>query len=61
MLPQWISSNDSDFETLIVTVISQNTSDQNTSRAFENLSKKFPITPEALSKAPLSEIEESLK
>ena len=60
-LPKWISSRSSDFETLIVTVISQNTADRNTARAFENLSKKFPITPEALSKAPLPEIEESLK
>ena len=60
-LPRWVSSRSSDFETLIVTVISQNTADRNTARAFENLSKKFPITPEALSKAPLSEIEESLK
>ena len=60
-LPKWVSSRSSDFETLIVTVISQNTADRNTARAFENLSKKFPITPEALSKAPLSEIEEALK
>lgn len=60
-LPKWVSSRSSDFETLIVTVISQNTSDRNTARAFENLSKKFPITPEALSKAPTSEIEEALK
>ena len=60
-LPKWVSSRSSDFETLIVTVISQNTADRNTARAFENLSKKFPVTPEALSKAPLSEIEESLK
>ena len=60
-LPKWVSSRSSDFETLIVTVISQNTADRNTARAFENLSKKFPITSEALSKAPLSEIEEALK
>jgi len=61
ILPKWVSSRSSDFETLIVTVISQNTSDRNTSRAFENLSKKFPITPEALSKAPIPEIEEALR
>ena len=60
-LPKWVPSRSSDFETLIVTVISQNTADRNTARAFENLSKKFPITSEALSKAPLSEIEEALK
>lgn len=60
-LPKWVSSRRSDFETLVVTVISQNTADRNTARAFENLSKKFPITPEALSKAPISEIENALK
>ena len=60
-LPRWVSSSDSDFKTLVITVISQNTADRNTACAFENLSKKFPITPEALLKAPISEIEESLK
>ncbi len=60
-LPKWVSSRSSDFETLVVTVISQNTADRNTACAFENLSKKFPITPEALSKAQVSEIEEALK
>jgi len=60
-LPKWVSSRSSDFETLVVTVISQNTADRNTARAFEKLSKKFPVTPEALSKAPTSEIEKALK
>lgn len=45
------------FKALIRTVISQNTADINTMRAFENLSKKFPITPEALAGADLKEIE----
>jgi len=60
-LPRWVSSRNTDFETLVITVISQNTADRNTSRAFENLSEKFPITPKALLKAPIQEIEEALK
>jgi len=48
------------FKTLIRTVLSQNTADINTMRAFENLSKKFPITPEALAGADLKEIEEAI-
>ena len=48
------------FETLIVTVISQNTADRNTARAFENLSKQFEITPEALANAETSQIEKCL-
>jgi endonuclease-3 len=46
---------------LIVTVISQNTADKNTARAFEKLSKRFEITPEVLAKAETSQIEECLR
>jgi len=60
-MPKWISSKQDPFETLIITIISQNTSDRNTEKAFQNLSQKFPITPEALAKAETSEIEECLK
>lgn len=60
-LPHWRDKQGNPFETLIVTVISQNTASRNTAKAFENLSKKFKITPEALSKAPVSEIEDALK
>ncbi|MEM2092825.1 MAG: endonuclease III [Candidatus Bathyarchaeia archaeon] len=60
-LPEWITSNRDPFETLIVTIISQNTADRNTKRAFENLSRKFLITPEALANADVREIEECLK
>jgi len=60
-LPKWISSKQDPFETLIITIISQNTSDKNTERAYQNLSQKFPITPEALAEAETSEIEECLK
>jgi endonuclease-3 len=60
-LPHWRDKQRNPFQTLIVTVISQNTASRNTARAFENLSKKFEIIPEALSKAPVTEIEETLK
>jgi endonuclease III len=60
-LPDWTKSRRDPFETLVVTVISQNTTDRNTTRAFENLSKRFEITPEALAQAPLREIEASIR
>jgi endonuclease-3 len=60
-MPKWITSNQDPFKTLIVTVISQNTADRNTAKAFENLSKRFEITPEALANAKKSQIEECLK
>ncbi|MEM3356275.1 MAG: hypothetical protein QW166_00435, partial [Candidatus Bathyarchaeia archaeon] len=43
VMPKWVSSNREPFETLIVTIISQNTADRNTAKAFENLSKRFKI------------------
>lgn len=59
--PQWASSARNPFQTLIVTIISQNTAGKNTAKAFERLSKKFKITPEALAKADLKEVEEALR
>ncbi len=59
--PSWVTSDRDPFKTLIITIISQNTADRNTERAFENLSKNFPITPEALANAEKTEIEECLK
>lgn len=60
-MPKWTESTDDPFKTLIVTIISQNTAHRNTERAFERLSNKFKITPEALAKAETAQIEESLK
>jgi endonuclease-3 len=60
-IPRWAASKRDPFKTLIVTIISQNTADRNTARAFENLSKKSKITPEALAKAETRQIEECLK
>ena len=58
--PKLVKPKGDPFETLIVTIISQNTADTNTERAFENLSKQFEITPQTLSKAETSKIEACL-
>ena len=60
-MPKWTEAKRNPFETLIVTIISQNTADRNTARAFEHLSKRFEIKPEVLAKVENSQIEESLK
>jgi len=60
-IPKWITLNENPFKTLILTIISQNTADRNTAKAFENLSKKFKIAPEVLTNAETSQIEECLK
>jgi endonuclease III len=56
-MPEWTTSSEDPFKTLIITIISQNTADRNTSRAFENLPNRFKIAPEALAKAKAKEIE----
>jgi endonuclease III len=60
-MPSWITKSNDPFKTLIVTIISQNTADRNTAKAFENLSNRFKITPEVLANAQTSQIEQSLK
>lgn len=60
-MPKWTEAKRNPFETLIVTVISQNTADRNTARAFEHLSKRFEIKPEVLAKAETSQVEEALR
>ncbi|MCW3995363.1 MAG: endonuclease III [Candidatus Bathyarchaeota archaeon] len=60
-LPNTLKINHDPFETLIITIISQNTADTDTERAFQNLSKKFKITPQTLASAPLKEMEECLQ
>jgi endonuclease-3 len=60
-MPKWTSSSRDPFITLIITIISQNTTDKNTAKAFENLSKQFTIMPEALAKAAKNQIERCLK
>jgi len=61
VLPQLEPLNPDPFETLIRTIISQNTTDKNAIRAFENLSKHFEINSEALAKAELSQLEHSIR
>jgi len=58
--PKMVKPKNDPFETLIVTIISQNTADTNTERAFENLSRQFKITSQTLSKAETSKIEACL-
>jgi endonuclease-3 len=59
--PNWAKSRQDPFETLIATIISQNTADRNTAKAFENLSNRFEITPKALSEASISKLEDAIK
>jgi len=60
-LPRPVNPKVDPFETLIVTIISQNTADVNTERAFEALSKQFEIAPQALAEAEISEVEACLR
>ena len=60
-LPNWTKYKRDPFETLLVTVISQNTTSRNTARAFEALSKRFGISPEALANAEISQIELAIR
>ena len=49
------------FKSLIITVLSQNTSETNCIRAYNGLSAKFDITPEILGRADHSEIKETIR
>ena len=60
-LPKLVKIGADPYQTLVVTIISQNTADTNTERAFESLSKRFEITPQALANAEVSEIEECIR
>lgn len=60
-LPKWVKSKRNPFETLIVTIISQNTADRNTAKAYENLSNELEITPQALAKAQITQIENAIR
>ena len=60
-VPKLVKTKNDPFETLVITIISQNTADANTTRAFENLSKQFEITPEVLANAEISRIEACLR
>ncbi len=49
------------FESLILTILSQNTNDKNRDNAWIRLKEKFQIKPEILAEANLSDIEEAIK
>jgi endonuclease-3 len=60
-LPKLVKSGADPYQTLIVTIISQNTADTNTERAFTALSKRFKIAPEVLANAEIGEIENCIR
>ncbi len=60
-VPRLTDSGMDPFKALVRTVLSQNTADVNSMRAFKKLSEKLPITPEALAKADVNEIEEAIR
>ena len=60
-VPSLVKAKSDPFETLIVTIISQNTADKNTDVAFTRLKQQFPITPKALAQADAVAIEECIK
>lgn len=49
------------FKNLVIGILSQNTSDKNSTRAYIGLSKKFKMTPGELAKAPFEEVRDSIK
>jgi len=49
------------FENLIIGILSQNTNDKNSTKAYLGLVKRFEISPVELAKAPRSEIKEAIK
>jgi endonuclease-3 len=61
VVPNLVKSKSDPFETLIVTIISQNTADKNTNTAFTRLKQHFQITPKILATAEPAQIEECIK
>jgi len=57
---RWTGSATS-FETLVGTILSQNTNDLNRDRAMSRLKSRFEITPKALSQAPTDELMECIR
>jgi endonuclease-3 len=60
-VPTWTKSAENPFRTLIATIISQNTTSKNASAAFERLSNRLGITPEALAKTRTKQIEQCIR
>ena len=59
MYPEDLSTNP--FKHVIITVLSQNTSEVNCIRAYKGLAAKFEITPEALARADQEELKEAIR
>ena len=59
-IPDVVKINHDPFETLIKAIISQNTADTNTEKAFKNLSNQYKISPTILANAKENDIEECL-
>ena len=49
------------FSILVATILSQNTSDKNSWRAFQRLREKVGVSPGSLSKASIHEVEEAIR
>jgi endonuclease-3 len=60
-LPKLVKSGEDPYQTLVVTIISQNTADTNTERAYKNLSERFQIVPKVLANAEISQIEACIR
>ncbi|MCL1977952.1 MAG: endonuclease III [Candidatus Bathyarchaeota archaeon] len=60
-MPSLVKAKSDPFETLIITIISQNTADKNTDVAFTRLKQCFQITPKTLAEADPAQIEECIK
>ena len=56
-----ITCLDNPFQNLIIGILSQNTSDVNSVKAWVGLTKKFKITPQVLAKANLKEMRDSIR
>ncbi len=53
--------SDDPFKDLVLTILSQNTSESNCLRAYKGLKERFEITPKVLMNAPEKEIREAIK
>ena len=60
-LPRLVKSGADPYQTLVVTIISQNTADTNTERAYKTLSEQFQIVPEVLAKTEIRQIEACIR
>ena len=60
-VPSLVKAKSDSFETLIITIISQNTADKNTDTAFTRLKQRFLISPKSLAEANTAQIEECIK